>query len=209
MITQLRGRLIDKYPPTLVLDVGGVGYEINAPLSTLETLPESGCEVTIHTHLSIREDGQTLYGFSSRHERELFRRLIRVSGVGPKLALALLSGVDSEELVRCVREDDSQRLTAVPGVGRKTAERLIIELRDRLDGYGLTLSPTAGDEAQGATAGRDSASGDNLGEAIDALVSLGYKATEASRMARAAAEPGMSCEAILRRALQRAIPSGG
>lgn len=210
MITQLRGRLVETHPPIMVLDVGGVGYEVNAPLATLEALPEPGAEVTIHTHLSVREDGQTLYGFKSRPERELFRRLIRVSGVGPKLALALLSGVDSDELVRCVHEEDPQRLTAVPGVGRKTAERLIVELRDRLAGYGFAGQPKDPQASHASTAydGATTAGG-NVGEAIDGLLALGYKPAEAGRMARTAAESGMSCEAILRRALQRAVPSGG
>nr|WP_207148242.1 Holliday junction branch migration protein RuvA [Halorhodospira halochloris] len=206
----MHGRLIEKHPPILVLDVNGVGYEVNAPLSTLESLPESGSEVTIYTHLSVREDGQALFGFRSRNERELFRRLIRVSGVGPKMALALLSGVDGNELVRCVNEDDPKRLTAVPGVGRKTAERLIVELRDRLEGCGFAVNPP-GTGASSASGERDDggASGGSVGEAIDGLVALGYKPGEAARMARTAAEPGMSCEAILRRALQRAVPAGG
>lgn len=210
MITRLRGRLIETHPPIMVLDVGGVGYEINAPLSTLESLPEPGAEVTIHTHLSVREDGQFLYGFSSRSERELFRRLIRISGVGPKLALALLSGVDANELVRCVRDDDPKRLTAVPGVGRKTAERLIIELRDRLEETSLSWHPEDDAAPQTRTpAGGSASTRDSISEAIDGLVALGYKPNEAARMARTAAEPGMSCEAILRHALQRAVPAGG
>ncbi|ABM62976.1 Holliday junction branch migration protein RuvA [Halorhodospira halophila] len=204
MIARLRGTLLEKRPPTLVVEANGLGYEVEAPLSTIEALPETGREVILHTHLSVREDGQTLFGFRTRAERDLFRRLIRVSGVGPKLGLALLSGVDGEELVRCVRDDDPKRLTQVPGIGRKTAERLIVELRDRLDGVG-------GGSTAAPAAGADHPTGENdpVSEAIEGLVALGYKPPEAARMARNAAEPELGCEAIIRRALQRAVPRGG
>jgi len=209
VITRLRGTLLEKRAPTLVVDVGGVGYEVDAPLSTIEALPETGREVLLHTHLSVREDGQTLFGFRSRDERDLFRRLIRVSGVGPKLGLALLSGVDGEELIRCVRDDDPRRLTDVPGIGRKTAERLIVELRDRLEGSGLEAAPAPA--GSGAASDADAASGDAdpVAEATEGLIALGYKPPEATRMARHAAEAGMGCEAIIRRALQHAVPRGG
>ncbi len=203
MIARLRGTLLEKRPPTLVVEAHGIGYEVEAPLSTLEAVPETGQEVVLHTHLSVREDGQTLFGFRSRAERDLFRRLIRISGVGPKLALALLSGVDGEELVRCVRDDDPKRLTQVPGVGRKTAERLIVELRDRLEG----IAPVGAPAAVAQSGAADGAS-DPVGEAVEGLVALGYKPPEAARMARNAAEPGLGCEAIIRRALQRAVPRG-
>ncbi|MBK5937674.1 MULTISPECIES: Holliday junction branch migration protein RuvA [Halorhodospira] len=204
MIARLRGTLLEKRPPTLVVEVNGLGYEVEAPLSTIEALPETGQEVILHTHLSVREDGQTLFGFRARAERDLFRRLIRVSGVGPKLGLALLSGVDGEELVRCVRDDDPKRLTQVPGIGRKTAERLIVELRDRLEGIASGGAGTATQQADQPAGGDDP-----VGEAVEGLVALGYKPPEASRMARGAAEPGLGCEAIIRRALQRAVPRGG
>lgn len=206
MIARLRGQLLDKRPPTVVVEAAGVGYEVDTPLSTLEALPEIGAEVTLHTHLSVRDDGHALFGFRSRSERDLFRRLIRVSGVGPKLALALLSGVDGEELVRCVRDDDPKRLTQVPGVGCKTAERLVVELRDRLEQELAVLpgKPAAPAEGEAAPAG-----GDALEEAVEGLVALGYKQPEAARMARAVAEPGLGCEALIRRALQRAAPRGG
>jgi len=207
VITRLRGTLVEKRAPTLVVDVGGVGYEVDAPLSTIEALPETGREGLLHTHLSVREDGQTLFGFRSRDERDLFRRLIRVSGVGPRLGLALLSGVDGEELVRCVRDDDAKRLTDVPGIGRKTAERLIVELRDRLEGSGLEAAPVAA--GSGAASDADAASGDAdpVAEATEGLIALGYKPPEAARMARQAADAG-TCEAIIRRALQHAVPRG-
>ncbi len=206
MIARLRGAVIEKRPPTVVIEAAGVGYEVDAPLSTLEALPEAGQEAILHTHLSVREDGQALYGFRSRRERDLFRRLIRVSGVGPKLALALLSGVDGEELVRCVQEDDAQRLTRVPGIGRKTAERLLVELRDRLEGVGVGTAPRGTERPAGEGPAGESAP---VEEAIEGLVALGYKPPEADRMARSVSEPGLSCEAIIRRALQRAAPRGG
>ncbi|MFP4146245.1 MAG: Holliday junction branch migration protein RuvA [Halorhodospira sp.] len=208
MIARLHGVLIEQRPPTLVIDIGGLGYEVEAPLSTIESLPRAGEEVTLYTHLSVREDGQTLYGFRARNERDLFRRLIRISGVGPKLALALLSGVDGEELVSCVREDNPKRLTQVPGIGRKTAERLIVELRDRLEGAGLERPAPAASGATTSDRETPHGAGDPVAEAAEGLIALGYKPPEASRMAGHAAEPGMSCEAIIRRALQRAIPRG-
>ncbi|MBK1734114.1 Holliday junction branch migration protein RuvA [Halorhodospira abdelmalekii] len=206
MITQLRGRLLDQRPPALILDVGGVGYELDAPLSTHEQLPERGQEVTLHTHLSVREDGFTLYGFCNRNERDLFRRLIRISGVGPKLALALLSGLDGRELIRCVRDDDAKRLTAIPGVGRKTAERLIVELRDRLEGLGWSADAAAVDGASAADDATASFPGSSeFEQAVDGLQALGYKPAEAVRMARSVATDEMSCETIIRRALQRSL----
>ena len=210
MISRLRGTLLEKRPPVLVIEAGGVGYEVEAPLSTLEALPETGQEAILFTHLSVREDGQTLYGFRSQDERDLFRQLIRVSGVGPKLALALLSGVDGPALVECVRDDAPDRLTAVPGVGRKTAQRLIVELRDRLEGTALgAASPPPAGSGGASVPGPGAEAGDAVSEATEGLIALGYKPPEAGRMAQGAAEPGMSCEAIIRRALQHAAPRGG
>ncbi len=204
MISRLHGVLIEKRPPTLVVDVNGLGYEVEAPLSTIEALPGTGQEVILHTHASVRDDGQALYGFRSRDDRDLFRRLIRVPGVGPKLGLALLSGISGEELVRCVRDDAPDHLTAVPGVGRKTAQKLIVELRGRLDGAGLAMgSATATSAPQGDAAPLAS---DPVQEAAEGLMALGYKREEASRMAQGAGADGMSCEAIIRQALQQAAP---
>ena len=142
MIGRLRGLVLEKRPPQLLLDVGGVGYELEAPLSAFFDLPGADTPVSLFTHLVVREDAQLLYGFRSRPERELFRALIRVNGVGPKLALALLSGIDAPELVRCIQEGDVTSLTRLPGVGKKTAERLIVEMRDRIaEAFGEALPP--------------------------------------------------------------------
>ena len=143
MIGRLRGMVVEKRPPQLVLDVGGVGYELEAPLSAFFDLPEG--ELVLHTHLVVREDAQLLFGFRTRGERDLFRALIRVNGVGPKLALTLLSGIDAAEFVRCVQEGDVTTLTRLPGVGKKTAERLIVEMRDRIvDTFGEHLPAELG-----------------------------------------------------------------
>ena len=134
MIGRLRGTLLNKQPPTLLIEVGGVGYDVEAPLSTFAVLPAVNQEAILHTHLAVREDAQVLYGFATLGERDLFRDLIKVSGIGAKLALTILSGTDADELARCVRDDDVAALTRLPGIGRKTAQRLLVELRDRMPG---------------------------------------------------------------------------
>jgi holliday junction DNA helicase RuvA len=194
MIGAVRGRLASKTPPQLTVDVGGLGYELEAPMSTFYRLPAVGEEVRLLTHLVVREDAHVLYGFATEDERRLFRSLIRVSGVGPKIALALLSGISVAAFAQCVQNEDIASLTRVPGVGRKTAERLIVEMRDRLG------APPA---AAGAAAGPAVASPE--GEAYDALVALGYRPAEATRLLQAAGGPGShSTEELIRRALQGA-----
>ena len=133
MIGQLRGTLLEKQPPRLLVDVAGVGYEVEAPMTVFYDLPESGAELTLYTHFVVREDAQLLYGFTGRYERELFRSLIKVNGVGPKMALAILSGIEADRLAACIRDQDTTSLVKVPGIGKKTAERLVIEMSDRLD----------------------------------------------------------------------------
>ena len=193
MIGAVRGRITAKTPPQLTVDVGGLGYEIEAPMSTFFHLPPVGAEVSLLTHLVVREDAHVLYGFGTEEERRLFRSLIKVSGVGPKIALALLSGMSVAAFTRCVQSEDVAALTRVPGVGRKTAERLIVEMRDRLS----QPVPAAG--ASAAPAG-DSAEG----EAFGALVALGYRPAEATRLLKAV-EPGTyTTEELIRRALQNA-----
>lgn len=197
MIGSLRGRLVSKSPPQLLLEVGGVGYEIEAPMSTFYHLPAVGEEVRLLTHLVVREDAHILYGFASPAERQLFRNLLKVSGVGPKLALSILSGTTVEGFASCVTTQDVTALTRIPGIGRKTAERLVIEMRDRLgDAESATLVTS-----EGATAGAE-------GEAFSALVALGYKPAEATRLIKsaAAADSGAaSTEDLIRRALQGAL----
>ncbi|MCD5996816.1 Holliday junction branch migration protein RuvA [Pseudomonas sp. CDFA 602] len=199
MIGRLRGSLAEKQPPHLVLDVNGVGYEIEVPMTTLYRLPHVGEPVTLHTHLVVREDAHLLYGFYEKRERELFRELIRLNGVGPKLALALMSGLEVDELVRCVQAQDTSALTRIPGVGKKTAERLLVELKDRfkawetLPGTFTLVSSGPGQPEPVATAESD---------AVSALISLGYKPPEASKAVSAIKEKGLSSADLIRRALK-------
>jgi Holliday junction DNA helicase RuvA len=196
MIGSLRGRITAKTPPQLTVEVGGLGYELEAPLSTFFHLPAVGEEVRLLTHLVVREDAHVLYGFATEDERRLFRSLIKVSGVGPKIALALLSGISVSAFTECVVNGDSAALTRVPGVGRKTAERLIVEMRDRL------AVPQLSADASAATAGAGGASA--ASEAYGALVALGYRPAEAARLLKAVGTGTHSTEELIRRALQSA-----
>jgi len=193
VIGRLQGVLLRKEPPALMLDVGGVGYELEAPMTTFYELPAVGERVTLYTHLVVREDAHLLYGFVREAQRRLFRELLKVNGVGPRVALAVLSGLSDEEFSRCVAEEDIARLTKVPGIGRKTAERLVIEMRDKLPkDIPMPASSTAGPAAPG----------DPVSEAVSALVALGYKPNEASRAVRSASTKGLSAEEIIRQALK-------
>jgi len=192
MIGSLRGRIASKTPPQLTVDVGGLGYELEAPMSTFFHLPAVGEEVRLLTHLVVREDAHVLYGFATEDERRLFRSLIKVSGVGPKIALALLSGISVSAFAQCVLNEDISALTRVPGVGRKTAERLIVEMRDRL------AAPQATPGAPLAAPARAE------GEAYGALVALGYRPAEAARLLKAVGPGTHSTEELIRRALQGA-----
>jgi len=192
MIGSLQGRISLKVPPQLMIDVSGVGYELEAPMSTFFHLPAVGQEVRLLTHLVVREDAHMLYGFGTEDERRLFRSLIKVSGVGPKIALALLSGISVEGFAHCIQNQDAAALTKVPGIGRKTAERLLIEMRDRLG------SP----ETQGSVVVPVGASAES--EAFGALVALGYKPAEATRLLKFAGPGTHSTEDLIRKALQSA-----
>lgn len=199
MIGRLRGILAEKQPPLLLIDIGGVGYEVEAPMSTFYQLPETGAMVTLHTHLVVREDAHLLFGFASEGERRLFRTLIKVNGVGAKLALTILSGIAADEFARCVQENDTAALVRLPGVGKKTAERLIVEMRDRLaDWEGAVTLP-------GAAPIESRSGSDELRDAISALVSLGYKPPEASRLVSKVETEGLSSEEIIRAALKQAV----
>jgi len=197
VIGRLRGTLAEKQPPHLLLDVGGVGYEVEVPMTTLYRLPAQGEIVTLHTHLVVREDAHLLYGFGEKRERELFRELIRLNGVGPKLALALMSSLEVDELVRCVQAQDTAALVKVPGVGKKTAERLLVELKDRfkawesLPGIAPLVLPNQAAVAASAEA-----------DAVSALVALGFKPQEASRAVAAVEGEDLSSEELIRRALK-------
>ena len=196
MIGRLRGIILEKQAPNLVLDVQGVGYEVAAPMSTFIHLPAINEEASLFTHLIVREDAQLLYGFATIRERLLFRSLLKVNGVGAKLALTILSGSDVEEFARSVQEGDAVSLTRLPGVGKKTAERLIIEMRDRLKDISgaMGLKPVVSPAAKLAGA-KD--------EAAEALVSLGYKPAEAEKMIRSLDTDGLSTEQIIKQALRR------
>lgn len=199
MIGRLRGILIDKQAPHLLLEVQGVGYEIEAPMSTFYDLPGPGMEVTLFTHLLVREDAHVLCGFATAAERSLFRSLIRVSGVGAKLALAILSGISAEGFARCVQNQDAATLTRLPGIGKKTAERLIIEMRDRLESF------ATGSDIQYSRTGSGARPESPVEDAVSALVALGYKPPEASRLVRAVDCADLPSEEIIRRALQAAV----
>lgn len=191
MIGFLRGTLVSRQPPRVTLDVGGVGYEVDVPMSTLFELPANGEQVRLLTHLVVREDAHVLYGFGTEAEREVFRSLIRVSGIGARIALAILSGMSAEGFRHCVVAQDAAPLVKIPGVGKKTAERLLIELRDR-------DLPRAG--APAAVSGAASSSPDS--EAWHALVALGYKPTEVTRMLAGVSTAGRSTEDIIRDVLR-------
>ena len=193
MIGSLRGRIASKTPPQLTVDVGGLGYELEAPMSTFFHLPAVGEEVRLLTHLVVREDAHVLYAFATDEERRLFRSLIKVSGVGPKIALALLSGISVTAFAECVRREDIAALTRIPGVGRKTAERLIVEMRDRL------AAPLPGSGPGAVATGTRAES-----EAYGALVALGYRPAEATRLLKAVGPGTHSTEELIRRALQGA-----
>ena len=195
MIGSVRGRIASKTPPQLTVDVGGIGYELEAPMSTFFLLPAVGEEVRLLTHLVVREDAHILYAFGTENERRLFRSLIKVSGVGPKIALALLSGISVEAFALCVQNEDIAALTRVPGIGRKTAERLVVEMRDRL---GPATDPAFITTASAPAPNPEA-------EAFGALVALGYRPAEATRLLKAAGPGTHSTEELIRRALQGAI----
>jgi Holliday junction DNA helicase RuvA len=195
LIGFVRGKLVVKAPPHLTVDVGGVGYDIEAPMSTFYTLPALGSEVRLLTHLVVREDAHILYGFGTQEERALFRNLLKVSQIGPKIALAILSGVSVEGFATLVKLQDAAALTKIPGVGRKKAELVLLEMKDRLDAVNqATLS--------GAIPASPSST---EGEAWNALVALGYKPAEVTVMLKPFAGQGVSTEELIRRALQGTV----
>ncbi len=200
MIGRLTGKVIEKNPPMLVIDVQGVGYEVEVPMNTFYSLPELQETMTLFTHMIVREDAQFLCGFISDEERRLFRTLIKVNGVGAKLALAILSSISAQEFARCVNENDTKALMQLPGVGKKTAERLIIEVRDKLKDWLPANIPTAGDAQQPVV------QQDETAEATSALIALGYKPQEASIMVQQAladsAESNISSGDLIRAALK-------
>lgn len=200
MIGWLKGRIIEKDAPELLLDVNGVGYEILAPMSTFAQLPEKSGEAVLYTHFVVREDAQILYGFASKNERSLFRSLIRVNGIGPKIALVILSGMDTQVFLRCVQNNDVATLIKIPGIGRKIAERLLIEMRDRLK------EPWAGEATQMLPTGVYVAVERHVAEAECALVALGYKPADATKMVAAVKTPDKTTsEQLIRAALRKMV----
>jgi Holliday junction DNA helicase RuvA len=196
MIGQLRGVILEKKPPQLVLDVNGVGYEIDASMQTFYRLPDVGKEIVLYTHFVVREDAHHLYGFFDREERALFRTLLKVNGVGPRLSLTILSSVDASEFARCVVNNDTASLTRVPGIGKKTADRLIIEMRDKVSGLDTSLpmsQPLTPESASRRQVTQD---------AVSALIALGYKPPEASKAVSKVDDGNMSSEDIIRHALR-------
>ena len=196
MIGRLRGEIVLKQPPFLLLYVNGVGYEIEAPMSTFYELPAVGEQMVLYTHLLVRDDAHVLYAFHREQERALFRALLRISGVGGKMALAILSGMSAGEFTSCIHNENVTALVRIPGVGKKTAQRLIIEMKDKLE---------AGASPQGAAAAAPAAAESPSSEALSALIALGYKAAEANRMVKAVEAEGLSSEQLIRAALQSLI----
>lgn len=205
MIGSLRGKVLEKFPPEVLIEVAGVGYEVQMPMTSIYQLGEQE-EVLVYTHFVVREDAQLLFGFASRDERSLFRELIKANGVGPKLALTIMSGMTAMQFVQCVHNEDTTSLVKLPGVGKKTAERLVVEMKDRLKNWQEKLAVT-GD--LGVMAPDDELvspqSGDAEEDAVSALIALGYKPAQASKAVSNVAESGMNSEALIREALKSMI----
>ncbi len=203
MIGRLRGIILEKQPPLVLLEAGGVGYEVHMPMTCFYELPEIDKEAVVFTQFVVREDAQLLYGFNNKQERTLFRELIKVNGVGPKLALAILSGMSAQQFVNAVEREEIGSLVKLPGVGKKTAERLIVEMKDRFKGmHGDLFTPAA----ELVLASPDNGAVDDAEqEAVAALVSLGYKPQEASRMVSKVGRSGADCETLIREALRAAL----
>ncbi|WWP02367.1 MAG: Holliday junction branch migration protein RuvA [Candidatus Dasytiphilus stammeri] len=204
MIGHLRGVIIDKYPPQILLEVNGIGYEISMPMTCFYLLPELKCETNIVVHFVVRKDAQLLFGFNNKQERTLFRELIKVNGIGPKLALAILSGMSATQFISAIESKQISSLVRLPGVGKKIAERLVVEMKDRLkDKYSNFFSCKNNDTSIKNTRARDAEE-----EAISALVVLGYKPQEASRMIRNInnhIKSAADCETLIREALRAAL----
>ncbi|TYC62782.1 Holliday junction branch migration protein RuvA [Marinobacter sp. BW6] len=209
MIGRIRGILVEKAPGQALVECAGLGYEVDIPYTTFFHLPETGDEVTLHTHFAVREDAQSLYGFASSLDRDLFRLLIKVNGVGPKLAVGILSGLDAQQFIRCVENRDSASLVKLPGVGKKTAERLLIEMTDRIGQLEGQFVPTSSEATGLDQVGGQGPSGGPAAteEAEAALISLGYKPQEAAKAINKVAEEGMTSETLIRLALRNMIPA--
>ncbi|TMO43315.1 Holliday junction branch migration protein RuvA [Pseudoalteromonas ruthenica] len=203
MIGRIRGLLVEKQPPEVLVEAAGIGYEINLPMSCFYALPDCGEQVTLYTHFVVREDAQLLFGFNTKNERALFRELLKANGVGPKLGLGILSGMSAEQFIHCVHHGDASTLVKLPGVGKKTAERLVLEMKDRLKDWGPDLFTPHTDAAP-----IDAPNGDTLvasnaqDDAVAALEALGYKNAQAVKSVKAVAKPGMASEEMIKQALK-------
>lgn len=205
MIGRLRGLILEKQPPLVLLECHGIGYEVHMPMTCFYALPETGAEAVIYTHFIVREDAQLLFGFTHKQERTLFRELIKVNGVGPKLALAILSGMSAQQFVNAVERQEINTLVKLPGVGNKTAERLVVEMKDRFKGMNGDLFAMGGSDIPLTSPKGEEADADPQAEAVAALVALGYKPPEASRMVSKVARPDADCESMIRDALRAAL----
>ena len=202
MIGRLRGTLLEKTAPEILIECGGIGYEVTMPMTSIYALPALEQEAVIYTHFVVREDAQLLYGFANKVERKLFRLLIKVNGVGPKLALAILSGMSADQFVSCVAHDDVSTIVKIPGVGKKTAERLLVEMRDRLKDWQSDLLTPATDAMPLVSNDTNTFVSDAKGDAINALVSLGYSQAQADKAVKAVFAGGKSSEDLIRDALK-------
>ncbi|NUF48896.1 Holliday junction branch migration protein RuvA [Gilliamella sp. ESL0250] len=202
MIGRLRGTIIEKQPPKVLIEVAGVGYDVFMPMTCFYELPENGQEVIVLTHFAVREDAQVLYGFNQEQERELFRELIKVNGVGPKLALAILSGMSASQFISAVEQGEIKTLVKLPGVGNKTAQRLIVEMKDRIKHFGEQSSSPSSTVEIGSI---QKTANQIESEAVSALIALGYKPQEASRIINKVIIPDMDCETLIREALKSAL----
>ena len=202
MLGRIRGVLAEKTPPLVLIDVSGIGYEIQMPMTSLYQLPDVGNEATVYTHFVVREDAQLLFGFANKQERALFREVIKANGVGPKLALTILSGMSADQFAQAVADGDMSALIKLPGVGKKTAERLLVEMKDRLAAWQPSHQPgtTTVTQVQSDPVMAQPASAQ--AEAISALIALGYQQVQATKVVKAVLRQGASSEQLIRDALR-------
>lgn len=205
MIGRLRGILLEKQPPEILLEVNGVGYEINMPMTCFYQLPKEQEEAIIYTHFVVREDAQLLFGFNTKTERALFRELLKANGVGPKLGLVILSGMSAEQFVTCVHNEDATSLVKLPGVGKKTAERLMLEMKDRLKDWGLELFTPYSDSAVLSMQEDPTIQGNAQEDAVAALMALGYKVNQAEKAVKAVKGTGLTSEVLIKEALKAMV----
>ncbi|NOU49561.1 Holliday junction branch migration protein RuvA [Pseudoalteromonas sp. JBTF-M23] len=202
MIGRLSGILLEKQPPEILLDVSGIGYEVQMPMTCFYELPKVGEQAAVYTHFVVREDAQLLFGFNHKKERALFRELIKANGVGPKLGLAILSGMSAEQFIQCVNNEDATTLVKIPGVGKKTAERLVLEMKDRLKNFAHDLLTPFSDSAILEPMQNPTVEDTPADDAIAALVALGYKLAQAQKAVKSVSQPNMSTEALIKEALK-------